>query len=154
MTKNLIKMALVIVGISSNFAFANSDNPSMNILMETFKQAKQPTAEFLTSSSYWECIESRSNGTSEFREYQVSNMGSIVFVQNVEDFDDSYSFVEDKNSKSFTATNPHSGVQLFARETSNGGVLIEMTSKDGPLGSPSSMSHWLRFAGYISCTLQ
>lgn len=154
MIKSVKKTVLVVACLSSVSVFAMSDNHWLKALKTNFKKSRQPTSEFLAGKATWRCIESRTDGFNESQTYHVSTAGSLVLVQNMDNTESTYSFVADPKTKSFTAVNSHTGVQLFAREAPNSEVLIEMTSKDATIKARSTISYWLKLFGYISCTLE
>jgi hypothetical protein len=154
MLKSVNKFLVIMACLTSFSAFASSDSQWLKTLKKTFKGSRQPTTDFLASKDTWQCIESRTDGFNEAQTYQVTKAGSFVLVRNVNNSESSYSFVADPKTKSFTAVNSHSGVQMFAREAPNSEILIELTSKDSTLKTRSTVSFWLKLYGYISCTLQ
>jgi hypothetical protein len=154
MFKSIQKIVVVAACLSSVSAFAISDNQWLKAFKTRFKGSRQPTAEFLTSKATWQCLESRIDGTNEIRSFKVLKAGSLVLVENSHDPYETYSFVADSETKSFTAFNSRLGVQMFARETPGSEVLIELTSKDATLRARSTVSFWLKLYGYISCAIE
>jgi hypothetical protein len=153
MFKSVKKITLVLACFSSISAFAVSENEWLRNIKHTFKHANQPSAESLTDKATWQCVESRTDGSNETRTYQVSKVGTMVYAENVNNSSENFSFVADKKTKSFTASNAHSGVQFFARETGDSEILIEMTTQDATLKTRSAVSCSLKVYGYMSCIL-
>lgn len=154
MIKSIKKTILVLACFSSVSAFAISDNQWLKSLKTTFKHSHLPSADLLASKPTWQCIESRTDGYIEPLTYQLIKFGALVLIQNANKPEDNYTFVSDPKTYSFTSIKADSGIQLFARETSDSDILIEMTSKDKALKTRSSVSFWLKVYGYISCTVR
>ena len=154
MIKSVRKTVLVLACLSSVSAFAATDNHWLKALKTTFKHSRQPSAEFLAGKTTWQCVESRTDGSNEALTYKISKAGVLVLVENVNNANDSYSFVADPTTHSLASVSAESGIQLFARETPNSEILIEMTSKDATLKTRSTVGFWLKIYGYIACSVQ
>ncbi|MEO5968579.1 MAG: hypothetical protein ABIQ95_01525 [Bdellovibrionia bacterium] len=148
------KTILVLSCLSSVSAFAITDNAWLKAMKHNFKHAGKPSMESFAERSTWYCVEARIDGSHSDRTFEVSRVGTIVYAENVKDCQESYSFVADKKTRSFTAINPHSELQYFARETGEDELLIELTSKDPTLKVDSAVSGSLKVYGYMSCIIR